>query len=218
MERETNAGNPFGRQGLVCASPGATPLPLFRCPSDWFSNPTWKINDVSGAPLISLGTSNYVGSFGTKDLADCEKLKPGQICDGNGVFMHNQIVRIGDCTDGTSNILAVAERIGDNKTDHLSTWSGVVAKGSHPFSRILGSSNEPLESPDRHPSDYLSPHYKGNHFLMLDGQVRFVATKINLKVLQALTTRAGQEDINQLLAEGNPDLKENSGIPKRSSR
>jgi hypothetical protein len=53
---------------------------------------------------------------------------------------------------------------------------------------------------------------------MLDGRVRFVATKINLKVLQALKTRAGQEDINQLLAEGNPDLKENSGIPKRSPR
>jgi prepilin-type N-terminal cleavage/methylation domain-containing protein len=173
----------------------ATPIVGYRCPSDPFIKKTWKIKDAKDAPLVELATTNYVASFGTDDLAKCEKMKLGEQCQGNGLFFHNSFIKLGDITDGTSNTLAVGERIGDEKTDHLSTWGGVVSKGTHPFARILGSSNAALDAKERHPSDYLSAHKGGLYFLIGDGSVRFVASKTDLKIFQALSTRAGGEEI-----------------------
>ncbi|MDB5390388.1 MAG: xcpT 9 [Planctomycetaceae bacterium] len=172
-----------------------TSIPVFRCPSDPFLKKTWKIKDAKDAPLVELATANYVASFGTAELAKCEKMKPGEVCEGDGLFYHNSFTRMRDITDGTSNTIAIGERIGDEKTDHLSTWSGIVLKGKHAFARILGSSNAALDAKERHPSDYNSGHGKGSHFLLTDGSVRFVANTVNLKTFQALTTRAGGEQI-----------------------
>jgi type II secretory pathway pseudopilin PulG len=170
-----------------------TQIPEFRCPSDPFTAKTWKLKDSKGANLAELATSNYVGSFGTEDLAKCEKMKPGEACNGNGFLFHNSNVRMRDITDGTSNTLGVGERIGNEKIDHLSTWSGVIAKGTNPFARILGSSNAAFDAKERHSSDYRSAHASGSHFVILDGSVRFISDKLDLKTFQALTTRAGGE-------------------------
>jgi len=175
----------------------ATSINTWRCPSDLFNKKTWKITDDQGVPLMDLATSNYVGSFGTGELAKCEKMTSGKVCQGDGLFYHNSITRMRDIEDGTSNTMAVGERIGDEKIDHLSTWSGVVAQGTHPFARILGSSDIALGAKDRHSSDYRSAHDKGGHFLITDGSVRFVANTLDLKIFQALTTRAGGERIGE---------------------
>ncbi len=174
----------------------ATQIPTYRCPSDPFIKKTWKIMDNKDAPVAELATVNYVGSFGTEELAKCEKMKTGEIGKGNGLLFHNSVVRLADIKDGTSNTLAVGERIGNDKKDHLSTWSGVVAKGKHPFARILGSSDQPLNAKERHPSDYRSGHDKGAHFLLMDGGVRYIATELDQKTFQAITTRDGGEEVS----------------------
>jgi prepilin-type N-terminal cleavage/methylation domain-containing protein len=174
----------------------AIPIPTLRCPADPFVKKTWKITDADDKPLLDLATANYVASFGTEELSRCEGMKPGELCRGDGLFFHNSMVRIREITDGTSNTIAVGERLGDDKSDHLSTWSGVIAKGKHPFARILGSSHAALDAKDRHPSDYGSAHGKGSHFVLTDGAVRFVSSSLDLKTFQALTTKAGAEVVD----------------------
>lgn len=166
----------------------------YRCPSDPYNKKTWMIKDDKDKDLVTLAVTNYVGSFGTEDVTKCEKSKPSERCDGNGVFSHNIGVTIRDVTDGIAYTLAVGERVGNAKTDHFATWSGVVAKGKSPFSRILGSSDQPLDTKKPTSAQYLSAHPKGTHFSILDGSVRFLNLDTDLKVLQALTTRAGGED------------------------
>ena len=170
-------------------------IATLRCPSDPFAKKTWTIKDAKDAPLVQLATTNYVASFGTEEVAKCEKMESGETCQGDGLFYHNSMVNFKDIKDGLSLTLAVGERIGNEKVDHLSTWSGVVQRGTHPFARILGSSNAALDAKERHPSDYHSQHDKGSQFLLADGSVRFVADTLDLKVFQALTTRAGAEEI-----------------------
>jgi hypothetical protein len=136
-----------------------------------------------------------VGSFGTADLIECEKKKSGEVAEGNGIFYLNSFTRMPHVRDGTSNTLGIGERIGDEKIDHLSTWSGVVVQGQHPFSRILGSSNTALKNKERHPSDYTSAHEKGVHFVMMDASVNLLSHNIDLKTFQQLTTRASEERI-----------------------
>ena len=186
-------------------------IPSFRCPSDSYTKKTWSIADNEGKTVVELATANYVGSFGTSELGKCEKLQSGEACQGDGVFFHNSHIGFRDITDGTSNTLAVGERMGDDKNDKLSTWSGVVITGTHPFARILGSSHKSLDAQDRNPSDYRSSHDNGVHVLMLDGSVRFLPNAIDLKTFQVLTTRNGGEMVP---ADFQPALPKGTVVPK----
>lgn len=174
----------------------AKQFPTYRCPSDPFTKKTWKIKDDKDAVVAELGTSNYVGSLGTKEVATLEKLKTGDDGEGDGVFFLNSRVNFGTVKDGISNTLAVGERVGDEKTDHLATWSGVIAKGQHPFARILGSSEQTPNTKNGHPSNYRSGHKSGAHFLMLDGSVRFILDRLDEKTFQAITTRSAGDEVN----------------------
>ena len=145
--------------------------------------------------MADVGTSNYVASFGTSDFSKCEKMKPGEKCEGDGLFYHNVSVKIKDITDGLSNTLGVGERATDEKSNRLSTWTGVFPKAKSPFARILGTSDQEMNAKEKNASGYGSPHKGGAHFLLMDGAVRFIKSDLDLKVLQALTTKAGGEEI-----------------------
>jgi len=67
----------------------ATYLSSFRNPSD-VAPSFWEVSADEGSSILAtLPTSNYIGSFGTTELEDCEGLPPGNSCEGNGVFFHN---------------------------------------------------------------------------------------------------------------------------------
>ena len=170
-------------------------LTLYRCPSDPYTKKTWVMKDEKGADVLELAAANYVASFGTGDLAKCHKLKTGETCTGDGIFYHNECTSIADIRDGTSYTLAVGERVGTTKGDRFSTWSGVIAKGKDPLARILGTSDRVLDAKEHHAANYLSPHKGGSHFLLMDGAVRFLKSDLDLKLFQALTTRAGGEEL-----------------------
>lgn len=171
------------------------PIAQFRCPSDPYAKKTWMMKDEKGADVLELATANYAGSFGTGDVAKCQKLKVGEACMGDGIFYQNRGTKIADITDGTANTLAVGERVGTTKGDRFSTWSGVIAKGKDPLARILGSSDQILDAREHHAANYLSPHKGASHFLLMDGAVRFLKSDLDLKLFQALTTRAGGEEL-----------------------
>lgn len=172
-------------------------IPGYRCPSD-SSNETWTINEeASGTPLFDLSSANYVGSFGTAELDDCESVPPGQICRGNGTFHHNQPVRLRDLTDGTSLTILVGERRTNTSAapPWHSTWVGIIPNGEEHFPRILGSADHTPNHPASHFDDFSSHHAQGVHFLMGDGRVKFLSTNISTEIYQALATRDGREVI-----------------------
>lgn len=173
----------------------ATVLPVLRCPSDPFSKATWTIKDASSKDLAQVATANYIASFGTSDLSQCESLKPGQVCEGDGLFLHNGALEFEEIKDGLSNTLAVGERLTSEKLDRMTTWSGVFPTAKSPFARILGTSDQTLNEKAKNVSSYDSDHQGAAQFLIMDGSIRALNSDIDLKVLQAMTTRAGGEEI-----------------------
>ncbi len=64
-----------------------------------------------------------------------------------------------------------------------------------PFSRILGSGESSLNAKTSRVAGYASPHRDGVVFVLLDGAVRFIRDDLDLKILHALSTRAGSDQI-----------------------
>lgn len=188
-----------------------TPISIFLCPSD--SQPeTWQIEDEHspGTVLAELASANYVGVFGSgpdlpggMELHDCEESYedngPGGQCRGNGLFFHNSNIRMNDIIDGTSNTLAIGERLtipwGTTERHH-STWSGVVPHGEEAFARVLGLTDHTVNSNNTdhpHLDDFSSRHPGGAHFANCDGHVRFISENMSHEVYQGLSTIAGGE-------------------------
>ena len=170
-------------------------LPGFRCPSD-SSNERWTILDETTlAPITEIPTANYVGSFGTTEIDDCELLAPGNSCSGDGVFFHNRGISFRDILDGTSSTFVVGERRTnrDVTPNWESTWMGIVPNGQEHFLRILGTADHTPNHPATHFDDYSSRHPSGVHFLLADGHVKFLANSIDGNLFRSLATRKGRE-------------------------
>ncbi len=169
-------------------------LPGYRCPSDP-SDPRWPIRST-GAPanvLAQLPSANYVGSFGTGDVASCGAIPAGRICFGNGVFYHNSTIRMRDLRDGASHTIMVGERKTDRNAGWHSTWVGAVPGGRDSFARVVGTSDHTPNDRAGHFEDYSSFHSDGAQFLMGDGSVHLISDSINDRVFRAITTRKGGE-------------------------
>jgi prepilin-type N-terminal cleavage/methylation domain-containing protein len=168
-------------------------LKVYRCPSDTGDRSFVLGTGAGGALLARLPVANYVGVFGTTELADCEGLPIGQQCRGNGVFFHNSDVRFADITDGLSNTMIVGERC--SRIEH-STWLGVIPTGDEAFARILGIADHPPNTRDAHLDDFSSYHSATVHFLLGDASVRRIPNSIDLDVYRAAATRNGGEGLN----------------------
>jgi prepilin-type N-terminal cleavage/methylation domain-containing protein/prepilin-type processing-associated H-X9-DG protein len=177
-----------------------TTLSVFRCPSD--PQPEfWDIEqeESPGTVLARLPTANYVGTFGTEDLHDCENapgtppVRANGQCVGDGSLYHNSRVRIRDYTDGASNTFIVGERMTNEELGWYSTWVGMVPQGKEAFQRVLGSIDHVPNDPVAHFDDFSSQHTGGAHFVFGDGSVSFVSESIDKGTYQALGTINGGE-------------------------
>ncbi|HLJ11348.1 MAG TPA: DUF1559 domain-containing protein [Planctomycetaceae bacterium] len=128
-------------------------------------------------PLAKFGMTHYVGIAGLgKDgpLLDVDDKKAG-------FFGYNRVTRIHDVTDGTSFTIAVSEANKD-----LGPW------GAGGLGTIRSLTKEPyVNGPDGLGGIF----HGGMHVLMVDGSVRFISEKIDPRVLEALSTIAGEEPI-----------------------
>lgn len=186
------------------ASTRVASLPVLLCPSESRES-VFSLPNESGTPICLLARANYVGNFGTGEIADAPSC-------GNGTFFHNSRVRFRDITDGLSHTLLIGERSGLHGE---STWVGVIAGAEEAMARVVGASDhtpnqihdlaghhdhdDNHESGDAdhdhhdHLDDFGSDHTGITLFTRADGSVDTISDDIDLSTFKALCTRAGNE-------------------------
>jgi prepilin-type N-terminal cleavage/methylation domain-containing protein len=178
-------------------------LAVFVCPTD---RPTGRFAVVrdDGSPIVEAETNSYAGNYG----------RGGEIADapeqGNGVFLRNRVVALGDLIDGSSRTFAFGER-GSLLT--RTAWAGainggvcMVTPGAPTSSRaveeggvqvLAHTGSAVVNGPDADPDDFFSPHAGGAHFLMGDGSAHFIKSSIHVEVYRALSSRNGGEVVGE---------------------
>jgi len=160
--------------------------------------------------------SHYAAVAGgnTDERIDLEDEINGDV-ETSGIFYADSYTRSAEITDGTSNTLAVGERI----YPILKHWlSGVKAWGDRPtkmssgaFKNIRYPINAPhvwkIIAPPTMPVElkvlfndlpFGSDHPGGAHFGFADGSVHFLNETIDFTVYQDMSTKAGEEVVGEL--------------------
>ena len=167
----------------------------YICPSDaadkYFS---LKSEDNPSKTIAQLAASNYVASFGLRELHECEELKPGQICRSNGAFYHNSHVGFNRFVDGLTHTILVGERA---SRWGYSTWTGVIPGGQEALARVLGVADHPPGNDHFHFDDFSSYHKGGAMFLFGDGSVQMLTETIDMYTLRGMATLNGGEVANR---------------------
>jgi len=147
--------------------------------------PTWSVNPV----LARLGLS---------DMAE----------DARGVLVPEQMTRLAQITDGTSNTMLLTEDAGRPKQwragrpgpDQIvpgGAWAGpnngIVLQGSSPDGTVVPG---PCPMNCTNEGQVYSFHPNGANAAFADGSVHFLHAGISIRVLSALITRAGQEVVS----------------------
>ena len=163
----------------------------------------------------------YVGISGaTPDIAGRtvgSASNYGGFYTNNGMLLHNQITRIRDAVDGTSNVMMVAEQSGrvgtrDMRSGYYGGYTGATSFGLTPpapvsatnpagrdsWSTGLTSVQYRINSPTMaagsdNPWDantvINSFHVGGIHGLLGDGSVRFISDNVDMGILRNLCSR-----------------------------
>ena len=168
-------------------------IATYQCPTDY------TIPGYLEREGFRYAHSSYVANFGPADL----DITPE---DRQGLFSRNSKTRFAEMTDGLSQTLSVAERsnavylsiIGSAEHFDLETvWPGAIKENpmdDHGHTTLFQSAFL-INSPDFDDRNSMSYHSAGSNYLFGDGSVKFLKLSINLKVYQALGTRAGGEVI-----------------------
>jgi len=188
----------------------------FVCPSNSTplnNNPTnVTMNNQDGGQ-----THDYVGIAGaTPDPAGRAGMCSAQTGYGgiycqNGMLIPNAITRIRDVTDGTSNVMIVAEQSGlvgglDLRTNYYGGWTGITQAGpassfqstDSPWSSGTTAiryaiNSKTSSSGSANPWDpntiINSFHPGGTHALLTDGSVRFLSQNMNFLTLTELAVK-----------------------------
>jgi prepilin-type N-terminal cleavage/methylation domain-containing protein/prepilin-type processing-associated H-X9-DG protein len=186
------------------AAPRVKPLPVFLCPSDSPSSPTFTVTNAGGSTLTTVAFANYVGMSGTFEVTAFPDTN-------NGVLYRNSRIRITDITDGSSNTLLVGERC--SRRSPQTTWVGAITQGINPPINPAYDNEGPgtfcltntgpavdgrvPNNPLDHVEDTTSNHSQGVNFLLGDGSVRSLQNTISPSTWAALGTRTGGEVVGE---------------------
>jgi hypothetical protein len=178
----------------------ATPLPLYRCPTD-AERPEYGAFAAYGGyypEVPQIATANYVASASL-----CDSCNFGHFVTGDthtscpqgavGVMFRNSEISTADITDGTSHTFLVGERIfsGDGRGPY---WAGPPGPVSHQLAcfgalmtaylRSLGESNLPMLN--GHADGFSSRHPSAIQILLCDGSVRSIRDDLDVVTLASL--------------------------------
>ncbi|MFO0876875.1 MAG: DUF1559 domain-containing protein [Gemmataceae bacterium] len=189
---------------LPVASPSSeairlTPLRGYTCPADDQTGTFW-VQNVLNDRLLQASTNSYAACYGASWTISNH---PQQ---GDGLFYQNSKVRLADVTDGSGTTIALGERA---SLFAQAAWAGAITGGTvrptpgapvfrtilHPpqVMPLVRIGLKPLQDAFSEPYDYFSPHGMVIGFVWADGGARFISTKIEPQLLQALSTRSGGE-------------------------
>ena len=192
----------FGREwwGGVNRTVRRSKIAQFLCPSDtdWCTTDSGAYSDGAASSYqFSVGTSTYASSAGAP-----------------GMFVRNEVIRIRDVRDGTSNTVAMAEqRIGQPTNGGAygsvqpyysmcgSNWVScrvTLFSAAFPINSGLGIMGGCALASNAYGCSLASGslHEGGCFVLFTDGQVRFVSENIDLTTWRGLVTRATNEIID----------------------
>jgi prepilin-type processing-associated H-X9-DG protein len=187
-----------------------TALGVYVCPSDRHTG-AFTVIGIDGSTIVDAQTTSYAGNFGREVGVSGRDVEIADAPDrGNGMFLLNIAIRLGDVTDGSSSTFAIGER-GSLLT--RAAWAGAVDRGVCTISPDSPSQSDAVEvgavqvfahaddlalnSPTSDPDNFFSAHTGGAHFLMADGSVRFIQQTIDMLVYRSLASRNGGEVISQ---------------------
>jgi len=187
IEFGLDVGDPANAKARV------TWLPVFICPSD-STMPYYVVSQTT----VDVAYGNYVGINGNGDVSDCP-------ATNDGVFLRNRGFRFADIRDGLSSTLFVGERC---TRMSFTTWTGAVTGGAvisnlDPTSvdisaaLVLSHAGEHLpNNPTVTDGDATSScHVAGVNFVFGDGSVHLINSDLDMRIFDALATRAGKEPI-----------------------
>jgi prepilin-type N-terminal cleavage/methylation domain-containing protein/prepilin-type processing-associated H-X9-DG protein len=211
----TNPTNPgFNTQYVNCQAPdapGASWIKTLVCPSDVVAK---QVTFTTGGKTFYFGTNSYGGNAGRRS-------EFWNTMTQDGMFYINSKVKIADVLDGLSNTLLIGERFHfDPNFDQINksgcgaianctgwAWANAFGGFDYIFSAAVpinytvppGITSDPtFFYIDSRLNAFGSGHSGGANFAMGDGSARFVSQNVALvQVLQPLSTRAGNETINQ---------------------
>jgi len=194
-------------------------LPVYSCPSS-------ALNDlyVLSDNYKELGTQlvKYVGVMGA--YPDPMPVPRGEVAyfndankgymTSNGSLMNNECVGLRDITDGTSNVIVIAEQSGNTRTitktsNYTCGWCGASTQSTVAGLNKAGTTGSVfgsgLTSVHHRPNpvsvgvegnsdyDFNTPlssfHTGGVHVLLNDGAVRFLSENTSLALIQQLCVR-----------------------------
>ena len=153
------------------AEAAATVVPGYLCPS----------KPRSSFLVDGRAASDYGGLFG-------EAIPPnpgdGSWQSDNGMMIYDRAIRIADILDGTSNTLCISED---------SDWAdGQWINGLNIFDQKYAI-NYQTPDPRLRENEIRSEHPGGANGALCDGSARFLGENMDLRILEAIITRAGGE-------------------------
>jgi len=185
----------------------ATPLKILQCPSAeanrfvLMEHPEGAFTNGGQGACIDYGPVEGIGP----GLVLLGLIDP--VSDYRGALPMNQMSRLAEISDGTSNTLLVAEDAGRPKlwqagryVPGVFSFGGPWASNANPVT-ISGASADGVTIPgpcainctnNQQPYSF---HTGGANFLFADGSVHYLQAAIDIRVLAALATRAGGEVI-----------------------
>ncbi len=168
----------------------ATPLPLFRCPSDGVTLETYTDQaQLAGPPTAP---TSYKGVLGDHNMGGGGVGSPDQhdTVNANGLFFRNSYrekITLTSITDGTSNTYAIGEDVPAQNYHSARFFSNGDYCSCHiplnTFYTPAQRSNWPIVM------SFRSMHSGGSNFVMGDGSVRFVSMRIDFAQYRATCTR-----------------------------
>ena len=188
-----------------------TVLSVFRCPSDP-GGPTFTFEEFEALhdeehghdhdhgddhdhdlDDLIFASANYVASFGSTSIADADDIPLGEVFRGNGAFHHNSFLGMQAFTDGLSNTLFIGER---TSRVGKSTWAGMPDGESCFPTLLIGTTHDKFGKRNGSSHGFSSEHSGGANFTFGDGSVHFISETVSQDILQALSTRAGNEAVS----------------------
>jgi prepilin-type N-terminal cleavage/methylation domain-containing protein len=200
-----------------------TILSVYRCPSDLRTGVFWVMGEEShhgsgedeganGYPIAECATNSYAANYGTgPEIGE-------HPANGNGLFFRNSKISTRDVSDGLGHTLAIGER---GAVFAQAPWAGAVSRGIIQFGtpdpgtdqdmhawgeeapvQVMAGCGDKCKELNGIKSNaycFFSPHKVARvaNFAFADASVRAIQFNITYKVLQAMSTRAGGELVDE---------------------